>query len=182
MWQLKADENGKRTYENAFGSKCTQSLCYKDKENNDWYSFDDLLAMPYTRNFAATKVTSLYAVGLSKDDLTSFIDNGKALLKSDDREKYEKLYANFLDFESKALNATSAIKQMTGLACVYFTIGDEAIDTFDGALQLKKMALMEADPDMHAFFLNRQMLLTEDYTRRLTQISQIVSLSLSESS
>lgn len=174
MWTKIEEKDGKRVWQNAFGSKCMQTICYKDKENNDWYSFDDLLSLPYTRNFAATKVSSLYALGLTKDDLTSHIDGIKVLLKSDDREKYEKIYANVLDFEQKALNATNAIKQMTGLACVYFTINDELIDTFDGALQLKKMALMEADPEMHSFFLSRQMQATEDYTRRLAIISQIV--------
>lgn len=175
MWKLLNDENGKRTYANEYGSKCIQSLCYQDKEGNNWYSFDDLLTLPYTRNFAATKVTSLYALGLSKDDLTVFIDKMKGLLKSDDREKYEKIYAQVLDFEQKASNATHAIKQMTALTCVYFTIGDEPIDAFDGVLQSKKMALIEADPAMHTFFLNRQMQVTEDYTMRLQQLSQIVS-------
>lgn len=172
MWKVESDLNGKRTYVNSSGSKCVQSLCYKDKEGNDWYSFDDLLTLPYTRNFAATKVTSLYALGLSKDDLTSHIDGLKAILKSKDQDKYERAYANVLDFEAKAENATNSIKQMTALACVYFTINDEAIDTFDGSLQAKKLAMMEADPVMHSFFLSKQMQITEDYTKRLQLLSQ----------
>jgi len=185
MWKLELTpgiNNGKRVYSNDSGSKCVQSLCYKDKEGNDWYSFDDLLTLPYTRNFAATKVTSLYTLGLSKDDLTSFIDNMKAILQSNDREKYEKAYAGLLDFESKATNATNAIKQMTALVCVYFTIDGEAIDAFDGSLQSRKMALIEADPEMHAFFLNRQMQITEDYMTRLQLLSQTVLPNKSESS
>lgn len=182
MWTLQSDKDGKRTYTNPSGSKCVQSLCYKDKEGNDWYSFDDLLTLPYTRNFAATKVTSLYALGLSKDDLDSYINNSKGILKSDDREKYEKLYGLLLDFESKVSNATNAIKQMTSLTCVYFTINDEPIDAFDGVIQSKKLAMLEADPEMHAFFLNRQMQITEDYTTRLQLLSQIVSSQTQESS
>lgn len=175
MWKLIEDKDGKRTYQNDYGSKCVQSLCYTDKENNNWYSFDDLFSLPYTRNFAATKVSSLYALGLSKDDLTSHIDGLKATLRSDDREKYEKAYALVLDFESKAANATNALRQITALTCVYFTIGDEPIDAFDGNLQMRKMALMEADTEMHSFFLNRQMQATELYTSRLEQILKTVS-------
>jgi hypothetical protein len=181
MWKLQTDEKGKRTYANEYGSTCIQTLCYQDKDKNNWWAFDDLFTLPYTRNFAATKVTSLYALGLSKDDLTVFVDRMKGLLKSDDREKYEKIYAQVLDFEQKADSATNAIKQITALTCVYFTINDEPIDSFDGPTQMKKMALMEADQDMHTFFLNRQMQATEDYSMRLQQLSQIVSNPLTES-
>lgn len=181
MWKLESDKDGKRIYVNPSGSKCSQSLCYKDKDGNDWYCFDDLLTLPYTRNFAATKVTSLYALGLSKDDLTLHIEGLKVILKSKDVDKYEKAYANVLDFETKASNATNAIKQMTALTCVYFTINDEPIDAFDGSLQIKKLSLIEADPEMHSFFLNRQMQITEHYTERLQVLSQIVSLPQTES-
>lgn len=175
MWTLQSDKDGKRTYVNPSGSKCVQSLCYKDKENNDWYVFDDLLTLPYTRNFAAMKVTSLFALGLSKDDLTNHIEGLKGLLRSQDVEKYEKCFANVLDFESKVNNATNAVKQMTALTCVYFTMNDEPIDAFDGTIQAKKLAMIEADPEMHSFFLNRQKQVTEDYSTRLQLLSQTVS-------
>jgi hypothetical protein len=150
-------------------------MVYVDKEENKWWSFQDLTAIPYTRNFAATKISSLYALGLSKDDLTGFISKQKATLKSNDPEKYEKAFAQVLDFESKASNATDAVKQMSSLVCVYFTLNDELIDSFDGTLQAKKMSLLEADPEMHSFFLSLQMSLTEHYLTSLNLISQIVS-------
>lgn len=166
-----------RVYTNSVtGSKCTQTEVHTDKEGNKWYSFDDLSAIPYTRNFAATKISSLYALGLSKDDLNAHITGLKKILKSADPDKYEKAYASVLDFESKAASATDAIKQMSALVCVYFTMNDEGIDSFDGNLQIKKMAILEADPEMHNFFLSRQIDLIERYTTRLNQISQIVSL------
>lgn len=176
MWKLETDQQGKRTYINdQTGSKCTQSICYTDKEKNNWYMFDDLFSLPYTRNFAALKVTSLFAAGLSKDDITAHIAEIKRLAKSDDKEKYEKIYGAILNFESLSTNATSAIHQMTSLVCVYFTMNDEAIDTFDGVLQMKKMALLESDPEMHSFFLSKQISATEDYSMRLKLISQIAS-------
>jgi hypothetical protein len=162
MWQLKSEQDNKRTfYNSATGSQCTQSHGYTDKEGNQWFSFDDLTQIPYTRNFAATKISSLYALGLSKDDLSGFISKQKAILKSTDPEKYEKAFALLLDFEGKAANATDAIKQMSSLVCVYFTINEEPIDSFDGNLQQKKMSLLEADIDMHSFFLNMLIDLTE---------------------
>jgi hypothetical protein len=176
MWQLKTDSEFKRTfYNSATGSQCTQTMVYTDKEGNKWWSFDDLTAIPYTRNFAATKISSLYALGLSKDDLTGFISKQKAILKSTDQEKYEKAFALLLDFEGKATNATDAVKQMSSLVCVYFTLNDEPIDSFDNNLQIRKMSLVEADTEMHAFFLNMLIDLTEHYTTSLNLLSQIVS-------
>lgn len=175
MWQLLTNKDSKRVYTNqATGSKCLTSKLYTDKEGNDWYGFDDLMTLPYTRQFAATKISSLYALGLSKDDLSGHINGMKSLLKSTDPEKFEKCYANLLDFESKANNATDAIKQMSSLVCVYFLLNDEPIDSFDGSLQLKKMSLLEADFDMHSFFLNRQIQTTEQYSAHLNLLSQIV--------
>lgn len=140
-----------------------------------------MVSIPYTRQFAAQKITSLYSLGLSKDDLTGHIAGLKAILKSDDREKYEKAFALVLDFENKATNATDAVKQMSSLVCVYFTMNDEGIDSFDQSLQVKKMSLLENDPAMHAFFLNRQTDNTEAYMRLYGLLSQTASQLLIES-
>jgi hypothetical protein len=176
MWQLKSATDNKRIFHNtATGSACTQSMVYTDKEGNNWFSFDDLNSIPYTRNFAATKISSLYALGLSKDDLTGFIAKQKAILKSTDAEKYEKAFALLLDFEGKANNATDAVKQMSSLVCVYFTLNDEPIDSFDGNLQQRKMSILEADYEAHAFFLSLLIDLTERSMIFSNLISQIVS-------
>ena len=181
MWLLKSDENNKRTYTNSVtGSQSSQSMVYVDKDGNNWWNFDDLTAIPYTRNFAATKISSLYALGLSKDDLSNHINGLKIILKSTDPEKFEKAYANVLDFENKANNATDAIKQMTALVCVYYTLNDEPIDSFDNNLQIKKMSLLESDIEMHGFFLKRQIDTTERYMQSLNLISQIASQPLNE--
>lgn len=177
MWQLSSNgQQDKRLYINSTtGSQCSQTMVYIDKDNNKWYEFDSLTNIPYTRNFAATKISSLYALGLSKDDLTQHIDGLKNILRSQDKEKYEKAFALVLDFESKANNATDAIKQMSSLVCVYFTINDEPIDSFDSGLQVNKMALLESDIAMHTFFLNRQIEATERFSSFLNSISQTAS-------
>ncbi len=180
MWKLSSEENNKRHYTNSTtGSKCTTSKVYQDREGNDWYSFDDLMTIPYTRNFAATKISSLYTLGLTKDDIDKHIAGLKTLLKSSDQEKYEKSFALVLDFESKANNAADTLKQLSSLVCVYNMLNDEAIDSFEGNLQLKKMSLLENDPAAHAFFLRKQMQDTELYMERLNKISQIALPELS---
>lgn len=181
MWNLETEKDGKRNYINSStGSRCTTTKLYTDKDGNDWYGFHDLLAIPYTRNFAATKISSLYALGLSKDDLSAHITGLKSILKSDDKEKYEKAFANVLEFENKANNATDAIKQMSSLVCVYYLINDEQIDSFDNNLQIKKMSLLEADIDLHCFFLSHQTSAIESYTRHLNLISQIAFQPMAE--
>lgn len=176
MWKLTTEEGNIRTYTNSVtGSKCQQEKVYTDKEGNSWYQFTDLAQIPYTRSFAANKITSLYTLGLSKDDLTSIISKLKTILKSTDPDKYEKAYAVVLDFETKATNATDSIKQMSSLVCVYFTINNEPIDSFENSLQLKKMELLEADLDMHTFFLKRQTAAIENYTTSLNSLLQTVS-------
>lgn len=176
MWKLeKQTLADKRTWQNTVtGSSCTQTQVYTDKEGNSWWAFDSLTEIPYTRNFAATKISSLYALGLSKDDLAGHINGLKTVLKSDDREKYEKAFALVLDFETKANSATDAVKQMSSLVCVYNTINDEPIDSFNNNLQLQKMGLLEADINMHSFFLKLQIDATERYTNFLNSISQTV--------
>lgn len=181
MWNLSETKGEERIYQNSVtGSKCITKKVYTDKEGNRWHQFSDLMTLPFTRNFAATKISSLYSLGLSKDDLTGHIAALKSLLKSEDKEKYEKAYAEVLDFEAKALNATDAIKQITSLVCVYFLLNDEPIDSFENSLQLKKMTLIESDIEMHSFFLQRQTEATELYTKRLSMLSEIVSMPLSE--
>lgn len=173
MWNKTEEADGKRIYTNSVtGSQCAMSMVYTDKEGNNWWSFDNLISMPYTRNFAATKISSLYALGLSKDDLNNYTTGLKSVLKSDDKEKYEKAYALVLEFESKANNAADPIKQMSSLVCVYFTMNDEPIDSFSTDLQIKKMSILEADPEAHSFFLTKQIELTEHYMTSLNSITQ----------
>lgn len=181
MWNLTQETDGKRTYTNSVtGSKCTTTRIYIDREGNPWYAFDDMMQIPFTRQFAATKISSLYQLGLSRDDLSGHISGLKTILKTSDPEKYEKAFALVLDFETKALAATDAVKQMSSLVCVYYMLTDEPIDSFDGSLQIRKMSILEADPQAHAFFLSRQIEDIEAYTQHLKALSQIVSPTMTE--
>ncbi len=181
MWKLNNEQPNKRVFVNSVtGSQCTQDQVSIDKEGNSWWAFTDLISIPYTRQFAATKISSLYALGLSKDDLSQHINGLKTILKSNDKDKYEKAFANILDFENKANNATDAVKQMSSLVCVYFTLNDEMIDSFDNNLQIRKMSILEADINLHSFFLKKLTDLTEHYHQHLNLIYQIALPILSE--
>lgn len=177
MWQLSSEKDGKRIYKNSTtNSECVQSKCYTDYEGNTWWEFNDLISLPFTRNFAANKVTSLFAFGLTPDDASEFFTRHKATLRSKDAgEKYEQAFAETLEFENKFKAATDPVKQMSSLVCVYYTMNDEPIDSFNGTIQLKKLALLEAQPEMHNFFLQRQITLIERSQAFLKTHSQIVS-------
>lgn len=176
MWELQSEAENKRIYFNsATGSRSTQTQVKVDKDGNSWWQFDNLMELPYTRNFQAAKISSLYALGLSRNDLDNHIGRLKKILKSTDQDKYEQAYAEVLSFESKASTATDAIKQMSSLVCVYFTLNNELIDGWDQATQIRKMAMLEADVELHTFFLTKQIELTEHYIQSLNLLSQIVS-------
>ena len=173
MWKLESDNGKERSYLNsATGSKCKTSKIYTDNQGNDWYGFVDLMEIPYTRQFAATKVSSLYALGLSKDDLNIFFTKHKLTLKSNDPEKYEKAYSELLDFQNMVENATDTVKQLSSLVCVYYMLSNEIIDSFENSMQLRKLSILESDPNAHAFFLSRQIEDIEAYTLRLKQLSE----------
>lgn len=182
MWKLQSEKDGKRIYKNSVtNSECIQNKCYTDQEGNTWFEFADLISLPFTRNFAANKVTSLFALGLTPDDANQFFTKHKATLRSKDiGEKYEQAYAETLEFENKFKSATDPVKQMSSLVCVYYTMNDEPIDSFNGDVQLKKMSLLEADPEMHAFFLTRQIALIERSQAFLGPLSQIASPALEQ--
>lgn len=176
MWEKTSDTGEKREYRNpATGSQLTTSWVYKDKEGNDWYSIDNLFTLPFMRQFAATKISCLYQIGLSKDDMLSHINGMKTMLRSTDPEKYDKAMSLVIDFENKMNDATNAIKQISSLVCVYNLLGDERVDIYDLQIQDLKQKILEADPDAQSFFLKRQIERTETYGNRLDLFSKTAS-------
>lgn len=176
MWQLKSFSDTERLYFNPqTGSQSPMTLVKIDLDGNKWWRFDNLFMMPFSRQFAATKITSLYQLGLTKDDLAHHVNSLKALLKSSDKDKYEKCYGQLIEFENKAESATNAVRQMSSLVCVYYTMNNEDIDSFIDSVQYKKMAILEADQELHSFFLSDQIKLIENYNQHLGILSQTVT-------
>lgn len=177
MWRLDNDKDGKRIYKNATtGSECTQTMCYTDKEGNQWWNFDDLRNIPETRIFVTEKISKLFLVNLTIFDLRKFATSFKTMLRSKDNgEKYEKCYNEVMQFESIFENAADPLRQLNALVPIYFTMNDEEIDSFVNDLQLKKMSIIEADMQMHAFFLKRQSYAMADYINFLDRIFRTAS-------
>lgn len=167
----------KRHYRNPVtGSECTTSNIYTDKDGNKWWEFDNLFTLPFMRQFAATKISSLYQIGLSKDDITNHIGGLKTMLKSTDPEKYDKAMSLVITFEERFNDATNAIRQISSLVCVYNLINDERVDIFDLTVQDQKLKILEADYEAHAFFLKRQIERTETYGTALDKLSKTASM------
>ncbi len=176
MWQLTSETDIKRNYRNdATGTTCSTSYVYTDVEGNRWFTFDNLFTLPFMRQFAATKISSLYQIGLSKEDIEGHINGLKTTLKSNDTDKYEKCYALVLDFESKFDDATNVIKQIASLVCVYNMLEDERIDVFEPEVQEKKKQILDVDLNAQAFFLRSQIERTEIYGNRLDLFSKTAS-------
>jgi hypothetical protein len=176
MWQLTSETDIKRNYRNdATGTTCSTSYVYTDVEGNRWFTFDNLFTLPFMRQFAATKISSLYQIGLSKEDIEGHINGLKTTLKSTDTDKYEKCYALVLDFESKFQDATNVIKQISALVCVYNMLEDERIDVFEPEVQERKKQILDVDLNAQAFFLRSQIERTEIYGNHLDLFSKTAS-------
>lgn len=176
MWSKIHETLETRKYRNPVtGSECSTKKVYSDKDGNSWWEFDNLFTLPFMRQFAATKISSLYQIGLSKDDITNHIAGLKTILKSADPEKYDKAMSMVITFEERFNDATNAIKQISSLVCVYNLLNDERVDIFDLTIQDEKLKLLEADYEAHAFFLRRQIERTETYGTALDKLSKTAS-------
>lgn len=155
--QAKKTANGTstvRTYRNAItGTELTTSSVYKDKSGHTWHVFDDLFSIPFIRQMAAKRVLDLYGNGLSLIDVKSITTQMKALVKSNDLEKYEKVYAKLLELENLSETMADPVKQCIGLCTVYTLLDDERPDTYLQADVNVKLSLLSLDIDAQTFFL-----------------------------
>lgn len=158
------------------GGELTLRKVYTDAAGNTWWEITNLFLLPKIRILAAQKISQLYQVGLSADDVENHINGMKNLLRSDDKEKYDKAMQAVLNFEDNYRNATNASRQMASLVCIYYLLNDERIDAFDMAVQEQKINILTVDTDAQAFFLTKQIDRTETYGTALNQLSKTVSM------
>lgn len=143
-----------RTYRNQLtGTELTTSSIYKDKAGHTWHVFDDLFSLPFIRHMAAKRVLDLYGNGLSLIDVKSISTQLKAIVKSNDVEKYEKAYSKILELENLAETMADPVKQCIGLCTVYTLLDDERPDTYLQAEVNIKLSLLSLDIDAQTFFL-----------------------------
>lgn len=144
-----------KVYENSqTGTSLTLYHLYTDRSGQKWWAFEDLFTLPFVRQLAAKKVIDLYGHGLTLDDIRAYSTNIKGLLKGNDPEKYEKIYAKMLEFDTLAETMADPVKQCIGLCTLYILMDGEKPDAYDQHLQRNKMSYLAVDLDAQAFFLN----------------------------
>lgn len=154
MYQLTTSTDATRTYRSTItGTDITTSLIYTDATGRKWWAFDDLLQIPHIRKMAANNISQLYGQGFTAEDLKSFTERMKALLRSSDGERYEKAYSEVLTLESIVQSNLDPVRQELGLCAVYILADDERVDTFSTRTALDKMEQWSLDMDAQAFFL-----------------------------
>lgn len=171
-------ERGKltRIYRNpTTGTESKTQLIYTDKEGGRWWGFPDLYKIPMIRKAMAKNIMDLYNINLTRKDLLSWCSQEKVLLKSDDPERYEKLYSLILEKERVINVATDIVTQHLALASVYVLEDQERIDYFDQEASEHKFNTWKAYPELVSFFLNWLNEITGRYMKALEKISQTAS-------
>lgn len=164
-----------RTFRNIkTGNETKLGLIHEDKDVGRWWAFEDLYKMPIMRVSMAQNITNLYGIGLTLKDIIAWCTEEKKLLKSNDPEKYEKLYALILEKERLATFTSDPIKQQLALCTVYVVADDERIDYFDEAAAQKKLEFWKGLPGLVSFFLTWQTNRIGLYMKTLNKISQTV--------
>lgn len=166
-----------RTYRNGTtGGELTTYLIRGDKNKGEWWVFEDLFTLPFIRTVAAKKIMDLYGFGLSMTDIVGHTAQIKALLRSTDDEKYEKIYAKVLELESLTSAMADPVKQCIGLCTVYLLYNDERPDAYVQAEQNIKMSHLALDIDLQAFFLNWWTDIMKSSGQLLKGLSRIASM------
>lgn len=176
MYTLQSETDIRRSYRSSISdTEIFTNVIYTDGNGSKWWAFEDLLQIPFIRKKAAEKVSQLYGVGLTKEDLTGFTARLKTLLKSDDIEKYEKAYSEVLNMEAVTEETTDPVKQSLSLCSVYILSDNERVDTFSFQDAIEKMNTWAMDMDAQAFFLNFLTSGMNDFTKHYKSIMQIAS-------
>lgn len=165
-----------RTWRNTkTGNEIKLSLIHQDQDGSKYWGFVDLFKMPIMRSSMAKNITDMYTIGMTLKDILKWCADEKDLLKSDDPEKYEKLYALILEKERLATYTADPLKQQLALTTVYILEDDERVDYFDEAIAEKKLKAWSGRPDLIAFFLTWQTDHIGRYLKTLAKVSAIVS-------
>lgn len=165
-----------RIYQNErTGTEVKTEHIYTGKEGEKYFGFADLFKIPYIRSAYAKHINDLYGLGLSLKDVLSWCAKEKELLRSDDPEKYEKLYSLVLEKEGVVQHGADPIRQHLALCTVYVLGEDEQVDYFSETVAEEKLTKWKADDDAVAFFLNWHHERIQHYTGILKKSLKTVS-------
>lgn len=165
-----------RVYKNqSTGTESKTTPIYKDNNGVEWWGFTDLYKIPYMRIAYSKHIADMFTMGLSLADILKWCADEKALLKGNDPDKYEKLYALILEKERLANYTADPIKLHLALCSVYVLREEEAIDQFSDAQAQEKLLLWAVDREAQAFFLTWHNEHMQNFWETLAGISQTVS-------
>lgn len=165
-----------RIYKNEkTGTEVKTVLIYDETTAGRWWGFTDLFKIPVMRISMAKHISDLYNIGLTLKDILDWCKQEKELLKGNDSEKYEKLFALVLEKEKTAKFTADPVKQHLALSTVYVLNDEEQIDYFDEDKAEEKMKIWAAFPNMVAFFLTWYNEHIQRYMKTLEKISTTVS-------
>jgi hypothetical protein len=174
IWELQEQTPTRRLYvQQQTNTECITTLIHTDQLGVDWWAFTDLFAIPYMRIAQAKAISDLFECGLTKQDVTKWIAEEKVLLKSNDPEKYEKLYKLTLEKEQLIATVIDPLKQHLTLCTIYVLTADERIDYFTTDIGAKKLQQWALDTNAQAFFLNWHAVHIQNYMKGLKQLSVI---------
>ena len=114
-------------------------------------------------------------MGLSLKDILDWCNQEKKLLKSDDPDKYEKLFQLVLEKERLANYTADPVKMHLALCTVYVIEDGERIDYFDEEQSHAKSMKWKGMIDCIPFFLTWYNDITQHYIKDLKSISRIAS-------
>lgn len=174
-WDLITDEPSKRVYQNQVGSQVETNIIYTDIFGKQWWGFKDLFKIPMIRIAFSKNIADLFTAGVSREDLSTWIAKEKEILRSQDPEKYEKLYRLILEKEDLIKSVADPLKQHLSLCTIYVLNEDERIDYYDTSVAAKKMEEWQKDLDAVAFFLSWHLSHTTNSMDSLKNIFQTVS-------
>lgn len=175
-WKLQEHQSTdkKRLYiQDNTGTQLTTEHIYTDKMGGRWWGFSNLFNIPYIRIAYAKNVSDLFATGVTAEDLDRWDAEELALLKSNDSEKYEKLYAIKLERRKLRQSIVNPLQQHLALCTIYVLSEEERIDYFDIAEATKKLDIWKLDQEATGFFLNWHTGHILKFTETYKGISQI---------
>lgn len=164
-----------RTYTNQQGTEVKTYHIYDGPDKIKYWGFVDLYNIPIQRVVMSKHIADLFGIGLSKVDIIQWCSEEKRLLKSNDPEKYEKLFALILEKEKIVNMVADPIKQHLALCTVYILKDDERVDYFNEEMATEKIKQWSAFPAMTAFFLSWHNDNIRRYMGTLQKISRTVS-------
>ena len=126
------------------------SLCYTDKDGNNWYQFTNLLNMYPMRAIRAEVATNASHLGITPEMFDRYIREAKIALDKGNHSRVGHLLERM---DERRLLAAEE-ETLKGLADAFFVLEGEDPQTTSPYWFDKKKEIWSKDPECYAFFLH----------------------------